>query len=129
MSAISLRRLYSTVLLGLDPGILPKLTCLILPSLEILLTSFGALHFAPLCGCAAPPTGMLQDKTFVLLIIPFLESNFTLLSQCPQESHRVCFGCSSQHIPFKYVSLENESIAVSYVISFLEEEGEQDSFL
>lgn len=72
---------------------------------------------------------MLQDKTFVLLIIPFLESNFTLLSQCPQESHRVCFGCSSQHTPFKYVSLENGSIAVSYVIAFLEEEGEQDSFL
>lgn len=39
----------------LYPGILPTLTCLILSSLEILLTSFGALIFAPLCGCAPLP--------------------------------------------------------------------------
>lgn len=68
----------------------------------------------------------------MLLIIPALESNFSLFAlfaQCPKEYHRVRFGYGSQHTPFKYVPLENGVIAVSYIMAFLEEEREQDTFL
>lgn len=50
----TMRRFHTRVLLGLCPGILAEVTCLIFSVLEILLTSFGALGFAPLCGVAPP---------------------------------------------------------------------------
>lgn len=126
-----MRRFYSMVLLEIVPWNFVYVNLSHLIFLGNSLDFIWCFNFCTsLWSCTSAPN-MFEGKTSVLLIIPALEINCTLLSlsQCPHEYHGVCFGYGSQHTPFKYVSLENGSLAISYIISFLQEEGEQDSFL
>lgn len=106
---------------GMVPRILAGLTCLILSALAILLTSFGALSFAPVCGRSH--TSKVPARPLCLEPFPSKGHNsLPFPSRLPLSPGATLggFGYGSQHKPSWFFG--NGRSASSCLTAFLEEE-------